>query len=319
MHEDMIQQNLAPLPLTEIGDTGAYDIHPYLPKITQASNLCRSIQLVGVLSPPIVLELKSGDFEIICGRQRLHCWKLLDQSHGHFRILPKHSKRENILTLLLEDQFTNGQLNIIEQACFLKLCRDHLPEDDRYQPFIHNLPSGRITKGLRFLEPLTEVDANLQFSIHIGSISEKIVTELLSFNEEDRLQFMQLASKLQLGANNQKKLIQQLGDILRRENISMMQFVNQKAITNILNDGQGDLAAKTVALQAIIQRFHKPRLSAAQDTFATLINSLNLPENCRLNPSRSFETERVTLTVQFDNYSRFTKKWKNLSKIINEE
>lgn len=314
----MIEKDYATLSLTQICDTGAFDIHPFGESVSIDNNLLRSIEKSGILSPPVVLEFQDNKYDIISGRQRLRCWKLLGKINCHCRILPKQSAIEDILTLVIEDQFFCGQLNIIEQACFIKLCQKHLPQKSHFQSFIGQLLPGRITKGIRFLEPLLKLSANLQYKIFKGDISEKIIAELLRFDEEDRQQFIDLAEVLRLGSNNQKKLIQQLDDIIKRENITLSQFINQKRLKKILDDDSLDRTRKTSNLLALIHHLHQPRLSAAQDAFTERINNLRLPENCSLSSSPSFESNAVTLAVKFNNYQNFEKRWDRIRKILEE-
>lgn len=266
----------------------------------------------------MVLEEKNGSYDVISGRQRLRCWKLLGKTHCHCCILSKQHSLEDILTLVVEDQFSSNQLNNIEQACFVQLCRKHLPKKHRFQSFIEQLLPGRITKGIRFLQSLSGLDVGLQYKMHTGSISDKITTDLLRLSDEDKHQFAYLAETLQLRTNNQKKLIQQLDDILKRENISLVSLINQRSIQKIIGDNHLEKVRKASALLAEIHRLHQPRLSAAQDEFSRKISNLMLPESCSLSPSRSFESKTVTLSVQFDNYNKFEKKWSRIREILEE-
>ncbi len=314
----MTQQDYATLPLARICDPGTFDVHPFLKNVSPNNNLYQSIEISGILSPPIVIEAGNGNYDVICGRQRLLCWKLLGKIHCHCRILSKQSSLEEILTFVIEDQFSNGQLKNIEQACFVELCRKHLPEEHRFKSFIGQLLPGRITKGIRFLQPLTRLDAGFQYKIYSGSISEKIIADLLNFKKEDRHQFVDLSEALQLGTNNQQKLIQQIDDIINREDISLFQFINQKPIQQILRDDQLDNVRKTSALFALIHNLHQPRLSSAQDEFVKKLKDLGLPKNCRLSPSQSFESKKVTLAVQFNNYESFEEKWNRIREFLEE-
>lgn len=307
------------MPLSRICDAGTYDIHPFLKDFPGDNNLYQSIQLTGIISPPVVQESEANRYDIICGRQRLRCLEFLGVRHCHCQILPRAEKSENILAIILEDQFACSPLNLIEQACFIELCQNHLLEKQRFHSFLQNMLPGRITKGIRFLQPLAKLESNLKYRVHTGSISEKILAEMLNFSKEDRNQFILLIDRLQLGVNNQKKLIQQLDDIIKRENISLAQLINQQPIAKILKDNHLSKTKRTSDFLASIQRLHKPRLSDAQDDFTQRIKSLKLPETCNLSPSQSFETSAVTLSVEFNTYERFAEKWDSLRKILDKE
>lgn len=315
---DRIDHSFSVLSLSQIKDTGTFDIHPYLRGNSPANGLYRSIEFSGIISPPIVTTVGNDNFEIICGRQRLQCLKLLNQQQCSFRILPKQISNEDILSLVLEDQFIVGALNIVEQACFLKLCFHHFPEKNRFHAFIESLPPGRITKGFRFLTPLAEIDENLQLGIHSGFISENIITDLLSFEKADQLEFISLLQTLGIGKNNQKKLIVQLNDILKREKIRLHQLVDQEQFARILGDEKRGKPDKASAVFRLIQCLHQPRLSAARDDFKERIKSAKLPANCNLSPSQSFETKEVKLTIAFENYEKFLKKWDPIKQVIKE-
>ncbi len=304
--------------LQDIEDIRLYDIHPFLEDTQVNNHIARSIQRTGLLTPPVVIEKTGGKYEIICGRQRISCIKALDRKNCYCQILHDQCSAETILTIILEDQFAKGPLTIIEQACFIKICNQLLPDNYRQDAFFKNLLPGRITKGNHYLTSLAELEKSIQSAIHHGIMSEKIVTDLLRFTCDDQKILLSLIESTHMGGNNQKKLILQLQDVLRRNEISLASFIECKEIQDLLIDNEFSQSEKASRLLDHIQRLYQPLLTSSRDIFEQQIKTLKLPANITIIPSSSFEKDEVTMSVRFHGFEAFRKRWESLERYLSD-
>lgn len=306
-----MKQYFKDIPLQDIDDIKKYDIHPFLENAPFNKDLAESIRTAGLLKPPILATKADGRYEIVCGRQRLRCVRSLNETSCYCQLIDNRSP-DNILHIILEDQISNGPLTIIEQACFIKICNRLLPESKRRNIFLQSLPEGKITKGAHFLTLLSEIDTSLQYAIHSGTLSEKTLSDILRLPSEDRHIFLDVVQSLKIGGNNQRKLLLQLRDILKRHAISLKAFVKRNEIQGILRNSKLDAGEKTVRLLEQVQELHQPLLSSARASFEREIKGLKLPENASLTPANSFEKNEVTLKIRFRCLDDFKTSWKKI-------
>lgn len=301
--------------IDKIYDSNQYNIRPFLKDEPVSGKLQDSIRTSGILHPPTLLPRKDGTYDIVCGRQRLKCAQTHFQSSKiNCGLLPIKTDEETLLKILLEDQFSHSNLSIIEQSYFLDICNTFFPQKDVFQSFINSLPRGRITHGRQFLEPLINLDPKLQRDIHRSIVSEKIVGLLSSFNISDQNILADLIEKLQLGANNQKKLIGHIKDIVYRNEMPLTSLLAEDNITEIMLHPKMNTPQKATQLLTILYQMSHPLLSVAEDNFQNEIDNFKLPKHCRLTAAKSFEDDSVTLSIRFSNLLSFKGKWPDFAK-----
>lgn len=303
--------------LEEICDTHLYDIHPFLKGEPVTRELVDSINVSGILHPPVVLESPNGSYDVICGRQRLKCVDtVLHNSECLCCLLPLGNKPEDLLNILLEDQFCHSALSIIEQSWFIDVCKKLIPEKKALRSFLNSIPQGRIVGGINFLAPLIELDQILQKKIHFSVISEKIVSELQKYNRQDQIRVANLIENLQLGINNQKKLLQFLTEILIRNEVSLVSLLAENNIEEILNHQKMNSPQKTTQLFTVFHEMCYPLLSSAEEIFHQDVRELKLPEHCRVNATQAFEKDDITLSIQFKDFKTLEDVWPDIAKIL---
>lgn len=313
-----MKQNFKDIQLQDIENNRLYDIHPFLNDAQLNGDIAQSIQLIGLLTPPVITEKSEGKYEIICGRQRIRFCRSLERKSCYCQLLEKQCSAETILTIILEDQFANGPLTIIEQACFIKICKQLIPENKRQHSFLKGLLPGRITKGNHYLTPLVELDNSIQSAIHHGTVSEKILTELLCFSDDDQKILLSLIESLHIGGNNQKKFIVQLHDILKRNNLSLHAFIGDEKIQKILLSTELERSEKVSRLLEYTGSLYHPLLTSHRESFVKQLNTLKLPENVSIVPTSSFEKDDVTMSVRFRSLEVFKDKWVDLERYMSD-
>ncbi|MEE4239822.1 MAG: hypothetical protein V2I36_00030 [Desulfopila sp.] len=299
------------LSLDEIADSGLYTLRPFQDEVVIPDDLAASFMLSDILSPPILLKTTLGNYDVICGRKRLKAVATIFKDiYCYCRVLPQDTSTATILGIMVEDQFTQGGVKIMEQAGYIALCHTLLPDKHARQRFLAALPPGRITKGTHFLLSLNRLAPRIQEKIHSGILSEKIVTSLSNLPESDQFLLFDLVEQLQIGSNNQKKLCDRLIDLTRRNTISLTELLEEPRLQAILSNSRLQPGRKGSAFLEELYTMTHPRLSKAEESFEDTVKKLALPPNWSIAPSRSFETDEVFLTIRYSNFDEFEKKGK---------
>ncbi len=305
------------IPVGEIHDTHRYDIHTFLIDEPIPQDLLESINVSGILHPPIVLASQDGSYDVICGRKRLNCaTTILKKSECFCRLLSHKIKTEGILNIVIEDQFTNGKLSVIEQATFIDLCKKLLPEKRVLKTYLKSIPQGRITNGINFLSPLNMLDISLQKEIHYSIISEKIIGELQKYNAQEQAMIAGLIKTLKVGLNNQKKLLGFITELHFRNEKTPSSIFADRSFQEILDNPVMNNPQKLAHIFSILHKMCYPLLSSAEDLFEKEVDESQLPKQCQLKASKSFEKDELVLTINFDNMNSFKQVWPDIKKIL---
>ncbi len=303
--------------LKEIFDTHLYDLHPFLKDSPVSKKLIEAVILSGILHPPTLQHNTKGGYDIICGRQRLKCsYSVLNHSQCFCRLLPLEANPEKVLTLLLEDQFSHGPLTIIEQSWFIDICKNCIPNPLALQFYLDSIPQDRITRGFSFLSPLKDLEDELQKKIHLSVISEKILGVLFRYEKQDQLILANLIDKMQLGKNNQRKLVGFITDILHQKDMTLSSLLTEKNIETILNHPKMNWPQKTTQLLGHLYTISQPLLNRAENSFQNEVESLLLPKQCTLENAPSFENDEVIFSIRFKNLQNFKSIWPSIANFV---
>ncbi|MCI5138042.1 MAG: hypothetical protein D3922_06420, partial [Candidatus Electrothrix sp. AR1] len=76
---------------------------------------------------------------------------------------------------------------------------------------------------------------------------------------------------------------------------------------------------RTSSLLRWLDRECQPRLTQAEEAFKKFSNLLQLPAGIRLEHSRSFEEEQVTLNMDFGSKEELARIWPHLETVLKKE
>ena len=107
-------------------------------------------------------------------------------------------------------------------------------------------------------------------------------------------------------------------EISKRQGRSISEILSEAGSKHILEDHGLNPAAKTSELMKIVNRLFHPELTRAKEEFYKRIAGLGLPDNVKLEPSRSFEKDSQHMTIEFRNAEELAGKWPRLKEILLE-
>ena len=272
------------------------------------SALTSSIELYGILHPPIILVREDKNHTIIAGRRRLLIYRRHTAAKVcHCLIVPAATAPLDCWQLFLEEGLQGQAWSLIVKARFLNkiMTTDGLREEDALM-FMGRLGLPATPHHLRKILALTELEAPLVSAAQQGTISEKTALAMTTMSFRDRLAVFELINDLRLSVSNQRRLIQTCLELCRRESTSIHAILSSRKIMNILDEQSTSLAQQTAGLMEHLQKRQFPRLSAAEEEFETWQTRLQLPQWASVSHAPAFEKDKVYLNLEFNNRSRLT-------------
>ncbi|MBT8353099.1 MAG: ParB N-terminal domain-containing protein [Desulfofustis sp.] len=300
------------LPIDSINPGTQWSLHQDIPTEPDP-DLIDSINNLGLLRPPIV-KAHQKDYQLICGARRLRVLRRLGQS---FPIACSVVKRDishvDLLSLVAEDQIQTGPLSPIEAARFIALCNIWCEEPD--QQMLSRVASITSTTQRSRLLSLLELEKPIRTSIHRGHISNKTGLSMAQMSSTERTFVHDLFIKLSLNGNKQRRFL---------ELVQIVTGARGWTIERVITDHFAELCSSTIdnvpqQTNALMKRLYElshPESSVAEETFLRQVAEKNLSANCRVSPSPSFETDKVTLEIEFGNFDAFSKAWDSIKNFV---
>ena len=128
-----------------------------------------------------------------------------------------------------------------------------------------------------------------------GERSREHASAMLLVQEAEREAFWkEFVEALRLSASETRAVAASAGDVASRERRTLLEVLREIAASV----GETSPAERKARFRAELERRVSPVVSAMEAEFEELARSLGLPGGARVEHSRSFETDEVTLTVK---------------------
>ncbi len=280
----------------------------------RAQNLLDSIDLVGIIHPPI-LRRQGKKYQIVCGRGRLSAAQILGLPQVVCKVLPLWIDDLTCLTISFEENLTSRGFNVIEQALVVEKFLHYLPEEEVLREFLPRLGYSPAYKNLQFLVSLNFLEEEIKKLLAQEDLSPQVAVRLLELEEEDRQALVHLFTELKPGRNRQRQILEALLDLSKREECPLRGFLKSPALVKILTDPKLNPPQKTEKVYATLRRYLWPRLTAREEEFQRLASTLSAP-GIRVLPSPSFEKDTHLLEVEFKDLKDLREKWERLALVL---
>ena len=290
------------IPLTEISPSRRWNLHPWS-AATIGGELLASLKRSGIVHPPYLIGRGEQCYEIVAGHRRCSYASLAGQETILALILPEKTEIHALLDLIFADQTLARPLSLPEKARFISICRKQLESEEQLPKFLGLLQLHRKSATLGHLDTLLHLDQEILEAIDQQYVQEKMAIDLLRLGDpEDILAVIRLFRQLQIGDNQQRKLISALRDLCRREQQSLASYLQQSPeIAAILTHENLNPPQKVQHLGRLLQERLSPEMTQADQAFDDRIKQLRLPANISLHHSPAFESNHVDLRITFGN------------------
>ena len=285
----------------ELEFTGKWNIHPW-DSDWYPEELRKSILQTGIVHPPFLLSHPDKKFEVVSGHKRLRiAEKYLDSDKIGCFILPGNLPEKSILDLLLTDQ-SGTPLSLAEKARLVQIAIEYMTKEEIIENFFGRLEIRARTSIVDEMLGILAMDVDIIKEIHCGRLQFKMIGELLRLkNPEDRLALVSLFKELSLGGGKQKKLFSLIRDLAYRSRATISDFLKGDELQLILNHEEMNPPQKAQHLGNLLQEKLTPTYLESENKFAIFVKYLEMPKNFSLSHSQAFETDEITLSINFKN------------------
>jgi len=295
--------------LDKIEISDEWSLHPFLSSEPPATALVESINRVGILHPPILLRQSTERYKLVCGKSRLESLKTNPgKKSSPCLILAEDSSPKTILSYVVEDQSLSGNFSAMEKAYFFSHCLNYMDGKEAAALFLtifhQKIQPHTINKCL----DLIKLELDIQINIHNGTIGEKTAHELLKMSPEDRRVLHGVFIDLQLGGGKQKRLLSLCKDLAYRKETTLTELLMKPEFDEILTHSEMNQPQKATVLLACIQKMLFPQSAYAEDLFRKKVTTMNLPTTCKVTHALSFETDAVSLIMDFETLTELEKR-----------
>jgi ParB family chromosome partitioning protein len=275
------------------------DTHYRITTSDAIDKLKNSIDALGVLDPPI-LRQKADGYQIVAGFRRINACRLLGRYDIRARVLPKDTDDSTCVRLAIADNSFQRPLNLIETARALNLLAGVAADELELsrQAAVLALPDN--PSLMRKIMSLTTLPAGLQSRLAAGELAMARALVLKRLDSATAESLGCLFADLKLGLNRQREILSLMTEIARREEIRVIELLNEPALRNLLSAPDLERSQKAGQLQSLLRRRRFPIMSAVTAGFQDLVRHLNLGPGVKLVPPGNFEGTTYTLSITFD-------------------
>lgn len=263
---------------------------------TAPQKLVRSISRVGLLHPPIIVEIAEGIYRIGSGRKRLLAARKLNVQNCKCNVFSSTTHPMDVFNYIYEDA-SHTNLSIISKAIFLRKAGKWLSDEELSQKFIEGFELKGGAYQISKLKQLAELEINIQEALFANRIDEKVCHELVKLDFMDRMGLFDVIRSLSLSVANQRKLLITSRELAARGGINISSFLGQEQLTTILSNNSLNTPQKSATYMSCLQELRFPLLSEAEQEFKAFVKELSLPKQIQVSHDTSFETDKLTLTI----------------------
>lgn len=271
--------------------------------------LRESIRKFGILQPPL-LQRRGEHYSILSGRKRIQVAEALEWKEIPALVVEDTAEQNKIGEIILIHAQIGSRLSSIEQALFFQKMSVRLTPEQTVAllPLIGLKPH---PYRLQEFAAILQLDQTAVEAMHTGRIPQKAGSKLAQLSTKDQQTIVGLINHYKLGGSKQQKLIGYAIELGMRTRLPFEAFILQWQQENPTDDNRPQQAA---ALFANLEKLCFPDTSRAEEQFQQFRRSIQLPENITLLHTPSFEDDRMTLSITFDDQASFLKGWEQIKR-----
>ena len=266
----------------------------------QVDDLMVSIKHVGILNLPLLLE-KEETYTIINGFRRIEACRRLNWSTLKAMVLDSNTMRLTCIKYAITENAFQRPLNIIEKSRAIEMLSHFFKDINRLSEELTVLGIYEHPSMINKLKEICHLPDPLQNSIISNKISLAMVLELAGMSWDDAKGFINLFNTLKLGLNKQREIVTLVKEIAMREDISIIQVIEEPHVKKILMNEDLDKNQKAHNIRIYLKKRRFPTIAVSEKTYEDYCQKLNLERGLKLIPPTNFESPTFTLQLNFKN------------------
>ena len=304
------EKNQVPLSLIDHGDQ-TYRITTK----TDIDDILDSINNVGLINPPILIRKKSK-YSIICGFRRVAACRILGFPNIEAKILSSSTKELDCVKIAITDNLFQRPLNLIEQSRSFFMLSGFFKDIASLAEAASSLGLPHNPSLIKKIINIYHLPAPIQNCVLSNTVSLSMAVELGKFEKDAGIIFARIFNDLKLSLNKQRELITLINEISLRDNIPVMEVIQEKGFQEILHSEELDRTKKTERLRSCLKKRRYPAIAQAEQDFEFLIKKLELKKGIQLVPPTNFEGSTFIIKLYFNNLKDLKDHSDTLKKII---
>jgi len=263
-------------------------------------HLMDSIDNVGVLNLPLLIEKKSG-YKIVCGFRRIEACRRLGWTDVEARILDSDTKRLECIKYAITDNSLQRPLNLIEQSRSINMLYGFFKDVSALGKSLSVMGLPDNQSIIKKIKGLYHLPGFVQSGILSNTISLAMALELGRLQLEAGECLAKLFQTLTLSLNKQREILTLLKEISLREDTSILKVLENDNLQKILTNKNLDRNQKIREIRIYLKQRRFPVITAAEKEFEKHMKKLKLGSGTKLIPPDNFEGTTYTLKLFFKN------------------
>jgi ParB family chromosome partitioning protein len=282
---------------------------------TEPAELARSINLIGLLQPPVLVKTGS-DFTIVCGYRRIDACKTLNIRKIPARRLLSTVSTATCAQIAVIDNSSQRALNIVEQSRAYALIRKFADDEAAWMKIVESTGLASSQAAMDRILPVADMPASLQDAILERSIALPIALQIIHLKSDDATALCRFFRQVATGLNLQRELLALIVEISRRDDTPIAGLLAQSSIADILYHPDMPAPERTQRLRMMLTSTRFPELSKAEAAYNQKVKALKLNPMVQLHPPRFFEGTNYRLSLTVDSRRQLKTLQSELDKLV---
>jgi len=281
--------------------------------------LKESIKKVGVLNPPLVKDKSNKYYQVVCGFKRLLACQDMGKEELICSVIKQNIKDRDAFLISLYDNLSHRNLNSIEKSIVINKLLDYYPDEIIVKDFLPLLGLGPHYSVLNRYKPLKNMEKEIKDAIVAEKIDKRVAIKLFNFSKQDRALLFKFISNLKLSKNKQNEVIENIHDIVKRDECPVSSILYSKELKDSLENSNLSVPQRGTIVRRFLRKLRYPKIVNAEKNFSEIKKNLKLGNNIKLTPPPHFEGSKYNVDFQFETLDELNDKLKKISTIKNDK
>ena len=277
--------------------------------------LAASVQQLGLLQPP-TLKQRDAEYRIISGFRRIAACRQIGLSEIPAFILNPETSDANCTLCAIGDNSLQRPLNLVEISRSLFLLSTYFKDETSLLKHASLLRLAEHRSHIKKIEKICHLPKPIQDGILADTISLAVALDLSRFEPGTAVALVSLFDQLNPGLNKQRQLILLFNEIALRENMPILNLLNEKAVRKILDNPELDRVQKSQQINSHLQQRRYPTIMRSTQEFEKQVKALKLGKAATLVPPKDFEGTTYTLTLRFNSHAELKDLQTKLDRVV---
>ena len=278
-------------------------------------SLVDSVHAFGLINPPILRRNNDGSYTILCGFRRVKACRLLKWPKIKARMVARNYSEAQLLELVVRDNTSHRDLNLIEQARGTQKLLSLRPTIDLDTlASLFGFPANK--KIYQKIMALAGLPVPVQEGLLDQRISFEAAVDLSRLSLNDTMGLYELLKGLKLSQNKQKEIITTIREIAIREDLQILDVIQSPAVQKFLAGDELNRNEKANNIRNYLRGRRFPGLAKVETSFFEDIKQLKLNDNLHITPPANFEGRSYILRMVFKDLKDLRKRRHELDALI---